>query len=148
MGVENVVVNLKWNNKEKKKKGGDTAVPFCRLLAGMESQPGAATSVCRFGSSRHFACTQGDFTRGFERQGGWPEGVWEVNGQANPRTYRENLDVVALVLQVSCEILQSRLDLAGKETLALNEMKPDSILEQTLRTNCRCALQPRSTSFC
>lgn len=35
-------------------------------------------------------------------------------GQTKPTTYRQNLDVVALVLQIAGEILQSRLDLRGK----------------------------------
>lgn len=76
-----------------------------------------------------------------------------VNGQPKPTTYRQNLDVVALVLQIAGEILQSRLDLRGKvqrqrEKTVYIEIKPGSVFATTFKTNRRCALEPRPTSLC
>lgn len=78
-----------------------------------------------------------------------------MGNRSQPSTYRQNLDVVALVLQIAGEILQSRLDLRGKvqrdrerEKTVYIEIKPGSAFATTFKTNRRCALEPRPTSLC
>lgn len=93
----------------------------CCAAAGMDSrpsdvQPGAVCLLFQLSEALCMHATPFHTRIGEIRwEGeGWGGVLGGVNGQPKPTTYRQNLDVVALVLQIAGEILQSRLDLRGK----------------------------------